>query len=412
MKVIISTFGPLHLVKSAVVLSKLVDVKVIQGYIPNRWNKWLLHLLSRILKRDMIKAFQKRTPATLDGNNYSVFFPELCRFFVHYLGIENKLKLGYYTHVMYGFFSRRYINKSEIFHVRSGSGLGGAIDKARRLGMKVIVDHSIAHPAFMEKQLRDEYYRNKQLFDMGMDSTRWQGILRDCEKADVLLVNSQFVKDTFCEYGYPQDKIKIVYLGVRKDFQYLKKTYELNNGILRILFTGGFSFRKGAEYVIEALKELDHRGMPYQMTVVGDYNEVKGLIAEYCPRHLNLVGVVPQDDLKQYLSTSDVYLFPSLCEGCASSGMEAMAAGLPVITTKESGLPIKHNVNGFIVKTKDAWSIIDALYFIYRDKSLRERIGQNAAKLISKNYTWELYAKRVNSIYEEMIKDSIKGNKL
>ena len=63
----------------------------------------------------------------------------------------------------------------------------------------------------------------------------------------------------------------------------------------------------------------------------------------------------------EHLAKADVYVFPSLAEGCASSGMEAMAAGLPVITTRESGLPIRHGENGWLIASKSEQAISDAI---------------------------------------------------
>ena len=75
--------------------------------------------------------------------------------------------------------------------------------------MKIIVDHSIAHPAFMDKQLRKEYERYGSVFNLGLDNPFWNGIIEDCKKADIVLVNSQFVKDTFVQNGFEEEKIKI-----------------------------------------------------------------------------------------------------------------------------------------------------------------------------------------------------------
>lgn len=183
--------------------------------------------------------------------------------------------------------------------------------------------------------------KNHATFNMGMDNQLWKEIVEDCNAADILLVNSFFVKDTFIDAGYDVNKIRVVYLGVRKDFFSLKQDYTIHTPI-KILFTGGFGFRKGAEYLLRAMQELEKREIKYECIVVGNNSEAHLLLQKYPAKHINLVGFVPQDDLKQYLAESDIYLFPSLCEGCASSGMEAMAAGLPVIATIESGLPIKH----------------------------------------------------------------------
>lgn len=406
MKVLLSTFGPLHLIKSAEFLSLLVDIRVIQGWIPTWWNKWFLSIASKIVGRDLFKAFERRTPACLEGKNTSIALAEFYLWACKLFKLQSPMKSSYNAARIYGWQSRCYLKDADILHVRSGSGFAGAIERAKVNGMKVVVDHSIAHPAFMDKQLRDEYNKNGTLFNLGMDNPFWAEIVEDCRKGDVVLVNSQFVKDTFVEYGFNPDKIKVSLLGVRKDFQSLKQNYDLKDGKLRILFTGGFGFRKGAEYILRALVELDKENLPYEFTCVGDYSGAVDLINSIGVKHVILINTVPQDELKSYLTNSDVYLFPSLCEGCASSGMEALAAGLPVIATKESGLPIENGKDGIIVESKNIQAIVDALKTITNDKSMREQMGKAAAKKIKESYTWKQYAQNVVNIYSELLKDA------
>jgi glycosyltransferase involved in cell wall biosynthesis len=268
--------------------------------------------------------------------------------------------------------------------------------------MQVVVDHSIAHPVFMDRQLRDEYKKNCTPFDLGMDSKFWQGVLKDCDKADILQVNSNFVKDTFVEQGYDVKKIRVIYQGVRKDFFSLKQNYEATDKI-KILFTGSFGFRKGGEYILKAMQELEKQNFACEMIVVGSYIGAESLIANNKASNVRFVGHVLQDELKNYLLNSDVYLFPSLSEGCASSGMEAMAAGLPVIATVESGLPIENGKNGIIIPSKDVNAIVDAIIKLKDDKELREKLGAAAANTISANYTWEQYAHKVIDLYNSLL---------
>jgi len=395
-KVILSTNGPLHLIKSAEFLAPNVEIKVIQGWIPRWYNKFLLKIASKIIGRDLSKSFKKRIPEVLKGRNKSVALPEFflwfCRYFIPAIPNPN-LKSA----KMYGFMSKRFIKDADIFHVRSGSGTGGAIKKAKKNKMKILVDHSIAHPAFMYKQLIDENQANT------VSSAFWQEVLEDCNKADCLLVNSNFVKDTFIEQNYDEEKIKVVYLGVRKDFFNLKKKYDIKKKI-KILFTGSFGVRKGGEYILKAMQKLEKKQLPYEMIIVGSYSKTDNFIKNIQSKNIRFVGHVLQDELKSYLANSDIYLFPSLCEGCASSGMEAMAAGLPVIATRESGLPIIDGENGLIVPSKNVDAIVDVVIKLYEDKSLREKIGTVAAKTISENYTWEQYAEKVVEIYEDLLK--------
>lgn len=403
-KLIISTFGPLHLVKSAEYLAEYVDLKVLQGWIPGKKSGWILRLVSKIIKRDITKTIRKRFPESLKGQNTPIALPEfLLRFGWQYLPVKNDT-VSFWAAKLYGFMSKKHIHSADIFHVRSGSGMGGAIEKAKRKGMKVMVDHSIAHPAFMEKQLGSEFIKHKKHFEFGMDARFWQGVLSDCDKADCLLVNSNFVRDTFIENGYPANRIQVVYLGVREDFFQLKNDYAIKNKV-KILFTGSFGFRKGAEYLLKALQELDKRNFDYEMIVVGSYDEASELFNTYNPDNIHFTGHIPQDELKKYLSESDIYLFPSLAEGCASSGMEAMAAGLPVITTVESGLPIENNKNGIIVTSKNVEEIVNMIIELAENENIRKNIGQNAAKTIIENYTWENYAKKVNDIYLHLLKN-------
>ena len=396
-KVLLSTFGPLHLIKSAEYLSKYVDIEVVQGWIPQWWNTWLIGIASKIIGRDLSKSFGKRIPKALDGRNHSIAVPEFYLWSGMRLGINDiEVKAA----EMFGRMTKSYLKTQNIFHVRSGSGQGGAIAKAKAKGMKIIVDHSIAHPAFMDKALRNEYEKNGVGFNLGTDSHFWQLVLKDCEEADRLVVNSYFVRDTFVEAGYDKDRIDVVYLGVREDFQSLKKSYDTDK-VFKILYTGSFGFRKGGEYLLKAMEELDKIGFNYELNIVGGYSPDDVLIGKYKPKHVNFIGQVPQDDLKEYLATSDCYLFPSLCEGCAQSGMEALTAGLPVIATYESGLPITDGVNGILIDAANVASIVDAVKRMASDKSLRMNLGTKAAEMMKNQYTWDVYANNMCEVYKK-----------
>lgn len=102
-KVILSTFGPLHLIKSSEFLSKYVDIVVIQGWIPQWWNKWLIGIASKIIGRDLSKSFKKRIPKELDGRNYSVAIPEFLLWIGLKMGIKDFTPL--FAAKLYGFFS-------------------------------------------------------------------------------------------------------------------------------------------------------------------------------------------------------------------------------------------------------------------------------------------------------------------
>lgn len=416
-----SGYGRLHLAQSAEWLGKIgVKVKLICGWVPKKSDSWLVKICSKIIGRNLSSGLRKRI-ITL-GNGGEVCSCAWVDFMCNALFIlERKLFKGRYhdwtatfAWKVFGWQTRRFVKKlvktekNLVFHVRSGAGHGGAIILARKYGIPVIVDHSIAHPAYMEKHLRPEYEKQGVRFDLGISSPFWRMVAEDCELADVVLVNSHFVKKTFIEQGFPPEKVHVIYLGVRRDFVGLRKPL---NGVvikrpIRILFTGGFGFRKGAEYIFEALRHLSERTKyEFEMDVVGSYEGAAGLIEQYRAYDLPIKfhGSVPQDDLKQYLASADIYLFPSLAEGCASSGMEAMAAGLCVVATEESGLPIEDGKTGCIVPSKNAKAIAERILGLMENQAEINRMGQNAMELIRDKYSWELYADNVKKLYESLV---------
>ena len=97
-------------------------------------------------------------------------------------------------------------------------------------------------------------------------------------------------------------------------------------------------------------------------------------------------------------------VFPSLAEGCASSGMEAMAAGLCVVATYESGLPITDGESGYLVPAKNAQALAERIDWLTQHPSELDRTGRTAARLIREKFTWQQYAANVKNVYEELVR--------
>lgn len=410
MKVLLSTgLGRLHLVQSATHLARHgVDMTLIQGWSPGDADSWLVRRLARLSGHKHLAAgLRKRRPEDFRGAIRSCAFAE----FLHTALVLSSRKTGVppmpqaasWAWGTFGRQTKKHLRDADIFHVRSGAGGGGAIQAAQRRGMKVVADHSIAHPAFMERVLKPEYDEAGAKFTLGPTDPLWARVLADCDAADVLLVSSDFVKQTFIEAGMRSEKIRVAYLGVRDDFHALKRSYDLS-GRLRLVFTGSFGIRKGAKYILQALQILDRQGVDYEFTVAGTTNEAAGVIERFPVKgSVRFVGHIPQDNLKKLLAESDIYLFPSLCEGFSSSLFEAMSAGVPVVTTVESTARITDGVEGCVVPSKDAPAIARKILWLRDSPAEFERIGRNAAQLVRDRYTWDRYAQDVIHVYDELV---------
>jgi glycosyltransferase involved in cell wall biosynthesis len=304
----------------------------------------------------------------------------------------------------FGRASRRHLHDLDVFHVRSGAGQGGAIAKARSLGALAVADQSIAHPAFMARALNPIYDRYGMPRLAGEEDAFWNLVLQDCNDADAILVNSDFVRETFVSEGFDPRKINVAYLGVRTDFLGLKQDYSLAKPA-KLLFTGSFTPRKGAGDLLDAVASLNRSAVHFELTVVGSLAD-KDVLLKHHPiqRGLNFPGMMLQEELKKYLGTADMYVFPTRAEGCAKSAMEAMAAGVPVITTRECGLPAEHLEHAYIVPSGDVDALRAAIETLAADESLRQHLGTAGATLVRERFSWTEYGAVVKQCHEMLLR--------
>jgi glycosyltransferase involved in cell wall biosynthesis len=119
-------------------------------------------------------------------------------------------------------------------------------------------------------------------------------------------------------------------------------------------------------------------------------------------RRVQFLGHVPNEEIPHYLHVSDIFIRPSLSEGFGISFIEAMAAGLPVITTPVGGIvdflydpdetPGKPST-GLFVKPEDHVSIREQVVRLINDNELRQMLIQNGKDLVRTRYDWDLIAR-------------------
>jgi glycosyltransferase involved in cell wall biosynthesis len=119
--------------------------------------------------------------------------------------------------------------------------------------------------------------------------------------------------------------------------------------------------------------------------------------------NIHFHGHVAQDVLRQAMENSDAYVFPTFAEGCAKSVMEAMSAGLPVITTIDSGAPVEHLTNAYISETGSIDSLVEGILYTYRNPQEADRWGRNASRTIAKRCTEENYELELVRLYQQQL---------
>jgi glycosyltransferase involved in cell wall biosynthesis len=107
-----------------------------------------------------------------------------------------------------------------------------------------------------------------------------------------------------------------------------------------------------------------------------------------------LRGIVPRQQIAAEYHLADVFLLPSLCEGSATVVYEALASGLPVVTTYSTGSVVRDGVEGLIVPERDPQAIADAIRHLADNEDIRASMSQNARRTARDN-TVEKYGRRL-----------------
>ena len=148
--------------------------------------------------------------------------------------------------------------------------------------------------------------------------------------------------------------------------------------------------RKGSPYVLETAKRIGS-GAVFRM--VGPVMVSPAAMRELSGT-VELVGPVPRSEIMPHYEWADVFMLPSVCEGSATVSYEALAAGLPVICTRNTGTVIRDGEDGFIVAQGDVDAVVDRLE---RFMSNPELLGEMSARAAAtaQDYSIESYGRRL-----------------
>ncbi len=408
MKAIIATgFGKLHFHETARALAAAgVDVNFLTGWVPKDNQTALVELAGKLLGEKHLAARMAARQIDIPGVSVTpVAWVEIVGTLIKMVQRTRVIPLD----LAYGmefrvaaWGSRPYLKQADVLLVRSGAGQSGAIRKARRNGLAIVTDHSIAHPAFMHAALREEFARFGLPAGYDPQADLWKLVLRDCADADLLLVNSGFVKKTFVEQGYPPAKMRVAYLGVREDFFDLKHDYRIE-GPVRILFTGNFDIRKGVRLLLEAIRLCRKSGLEVRLELMGNLDNGAACLQAGDDAFFTHTPFAPPAQVAAAFARADLFVFPTFAEGSSRSGMEAAAAGLPIITTENCGLPLEHGKSAIYVPVDDSVALAEAIALVSSEEALRTSLGRNAMKTVTENYTWNHYGQQVAEYLKEAV---------
>lgn len=274
--------------------------------------------------------------------------------------------------------------------------------------IKVIIDVPIATGEYMKKILendiqitRDEYTKIEQANTWSKASSNDNIPIRNL-LADGFLAGSSFVKKSLTTYGADQSKIKIVPYGVDTS-KFTKKQYNNRVDKVTFIFVGRVDRRKGIQHLLPAFKRLDTQKT--ELILVGQYDKNDSLIKKYIELpNIKFKGFVTQDVVVDLYKGADVFVLPSLGEGLAQVGIEAMSCGLPIIVSKNAGVNdlIENGKEGFIVPVSNSDLLYEQMKWFVDNINEIKSMGINASETAGK-YTWEYYGLNVCNAIKEIL---------
>ena len=294
----------------------------------------------------------------------------------------------------------KYIYKTDVYIGLSKTGLetGKLIKKHNKI---YVCERSSSHIIFQNEILSEEYNH------LGLNYTpinSWfiERELEEYDNADIILVPSNFVENTFLKYNI--NKSRVINFGSYLNNFYPIKNFNKIDNDFNILFVGQLSIRKGLHYLIEAFSKFKHPSK--KLYIIGPETDDKfffrNLINKNLENNIFYLGTKTHKEINNFLNKSNVFVLPSIEEGMATVTLQAISAGCPVIVSENTGALeiVKKNKCGFVVPIRNSEIIKDKLSEIADNKNLEKEFAANALKF-SNEYTWYDYVKMLDNIIEK-----------
>ena len=256
----------------------------------------------------------------------------------------------------------------------------------------------------------------------------YERLRREWDLADVIVVNSEWSRDALISEGVCAKKIEILPLAYEKTkAEVLKLKIEgdicqirvknqkpgmcefpkseadtrssmpANRRPLNVLWLGQVNVRKGIYYLIEAARKLEGRDIRFD--IVGQIG-ISRQTVKAVPSNMFFYGSVSRNHSVDYYRKADVFILPTLSDGFAITQLEAMAYGLPVITTAHCGKVVAEGKTGFIVPVQDAQALATAISRFDQDRGLASRMRSDC-RATANNFSIDSYGARLMEIIKK-----------
>lgn len=288
---------------------------------------------------------------------------------------------------------RQGLGQSDTVYVFNGAGLE-LLQWARRQSLRTVLEQTSAPVRLEETLLREERRRWPGWEYDGLAPADWAPLAEreaaEWQLADTILCGSEYVAEGVRAEGGPAERCHVVPYGTSSaEFRRLPRSRR--DRALHVLFVGTVQLRKGIPYLMEAARLL--RGEAVRFRAVGPV-QVSEMAVKDLKARIELVGPVPRSAVAREYAWADVLVLPSISEGSANVCYEALATGLPVITTPNAGSVVCDGIEGYVVPIRSSQGLAERMATLAADGDLLGELSNNAVAR-AREFTWDAYAARL-----------------
>jgi glycosyltransferase involved in cell wall biosynthesis len=298
-----------------------------------------------------------------------------------------------------GFYQKLHRLDPSLIHAHFGVCGTLALPIARELKIPLIVTfHGF------DASMTDEYARRNSL------STRVYLQRREQlkQEAHLFIAVSHFIKSRLVQQGFPEDRIKVHYIGIDTE------RFKTDPSVVRqrkVLFVGRLVEKKGCRYLIEAMAKVQAAAPDVELVIIGDGPlrlELEAL-ADKSLKHYKFLGLQTPDQVKQWMNQAQVLVAPSITtkdgdtEGLPIVILEAQAMGLPVIGTVHAGIPeaIIDGDTGFLVQEGDRGKIAQRIELLCSSPNCWSELSYKGRQFVCSNFDLQKQTQKLEAIYKK-----------
>jgi len=316
----------------------------------------------------------------------------------------------YFLHRMFSQAAAKHLEGSDLVHGWSSFSLP-ALKWAKEHDVPFLLERSSSHMQVQCQLLKEEY----SSLGLTWASTHPKVVEQELQEYDLatsVAVPSLFVKRSFLDQGFPEKRLIHNPFGTNLESFF---PGEKKDGTFRVIYAGSLSVRKGIHHLIEAFNEADLSNS--ELYLLGGSTSETPLLLKDADERVKRIGHVPQSTLVKYYQNSSVFVMASLEEGLAYVQAQAMASGLPLICTTNtggedllrlSGEPtrledgIDEYPAGYLVPIRDTQAISRCLNCLAQDSQLLAAKKKAATTLRDSDLSWSNYVARALDSYQDI----------